>query len=88
MIDFERAEAAPAVRDLARLAHGAWDGRPDLRKAFFTGYGRALTAVEEEALICFAALDALSGLAWGTANDDGEVVSRARTTFARLLSPA
>jgi Ser/Thr protein kinase RdoA (MazF antagonist) len=88
MIDFERAEAAPAVRDLVRLAYGAWDGRPDLQKAFFTGYGRALTPVEDEALICFAALDALSGLVWGTANDDGEVLARARTTFTSLLPPA
>ncbi len=85
MIDFERAEVAPAVRDLVRLVDGAWDGRPDLAQAFFTGYGRALSGIEEEALTCLTVLDAASGLGWGTANGDGEVISRARKTFARLL---
>ena len=37
-------------------------------------------------LACYAVLDALSGLRWGTANGDGEVVDRAWRTFER--SPA
>lgn len=85
VIDFERAEPGPAVRDLVRLEYGNWDGRPDLREAFLDGYGRNLTGEEAEALRCLAALDALSGLQWGTAHGDDEVVHRARTTFARLL---
>lgn len=58
MIDFERAEVAPAVRDLVRLVDGQWDGRPDLANAFFAGYGRALSGIEEEVLTCFTVLDA------------------------------
>jgi Phosphotransferase enzyme family len=85
MIDFERAEVAPPVRDLVRLVDGAWDGRPDLAQAFFAGYGRALSGIEEEVLTCFTVLDAVSGLGWGPANGDGEVIGRARKTFARLL---
>lgn len=65
LIDFERAEVAPAVRDLVRLEYGPWDGRPDLRASFLTGYGRTLTGTEEAALRSFAGLDALSGLLWG-----------------------
>ena len=84
MIDFERAEPGPAVRDLVRLEYGPWDQRPDLRASFLGGYGRALTPAEEEALPRLAALDALSGLQWGTLNGDREVTSRARRTFARL----
>jgi Ser/Thr protein kinase RdoA (MazF antagonist) len=84
MIDFERAETGPAVRDLVRLEYGPWDQRPDLRAAFLDGYGRALTHAEEQALPRLAALDALSGLHWGTLNDDREVICRARRTFARL----
>jgi thiamine kinase-like enzyme len=84
MIDFERAETGPAVRDLVRLEYGAWDQRPDLRAAFLDGYGRTLTHAEEQALPRLAALDALSGLQWGTANGDREVTGRARRTFARL----
>jgi Ser/Thr protein kinase RdoA (MazF antagonist) len=84
VIDFERAEPGAAVRDLVRLEYGPWDQRPDLRASFLSGYGRALTHAEEEALPCLAALDALSGLQWGTLNGDCEVTGRARRTFARL----
>jgi Ser/Thr protein kinase RdoA (MazF antagonist) len=85
IIDWERAEPAPAVRDLVRLEYGPWDGRPDLREDFFAGYGRALTLEEDETLSCYAILDALSGLRWGLANGDDEVVSRAWRTFERSL---
>jgi Ser/Thr protein kinase RdoA (MazF antagonist) len=84
MIDFERAEPGPAVRDLVRLDYGPWDQRPDLRASFLGGYGRALAHAEEEALPRLAALDALSGLQWGTLNGDREVTNRAARTFARL----
>jgi len=84
IIDFERAETGPAVRDLVRLEYGPWDQRPDLRASFLDGYGRALAHAEEQALPRLAALDALSGLQWGTANGDREVTGRARRTFARL----
>jgi Ser/Thr protein kinase RdoA (MazF antagonist) len=85
LIDFERADPAPAVRDLVRLEHGPWDKRPDLRDAFMGGYGRTLTSTETKAMRCLAALDALSGLQWGTSNHDHEVTSRARRTLDRLL---
>jgi Ser/Thr protein kinase RdoA (MazF antagonist) len=86
VIDFERADPAPAVRDLVRLEYGAWDQRPDLRDAFMGGYGRMLTSTETKAMRCLAALDALSGLHWGTSNHDHEVTSRARRTLDHLLA--
>jgi len=49
-----------------------------------TCHGRALTRAEEEALPRLAALDALSGLQWGTVNGDREVTGRVRRTFAQL----
>ncbi|HVT68541.1 MAG TPA: aminoglycoside phosphotransferase family protein, partial [Trebonia sp.] len=85
IIDWERAEPAAVVRDLVRLEYGPWDGRRDLREEFFVGYGRSLTPEEDEMLFCYAVLDALSGLRWGLANDDDEVVSRAWRTFERSL---
>lgn len=84
LIDFERAEFSPAVRDLVRLEYGPWDGRPDLREAFLVGYGRRLSDTEEQALACFAAIDAISGLQWGTRHGDGHLVVRARRTLVRL----
>jgi hypothetical protein len=85
LIDFERAELGPLVRNLVRLESGPWNGRPDLRDAFLNGYGRQLTAREREALLCLEALDSLSGPQWGTEHGDVEVVERARASFARLL---
>lgn len=85
LIDFERSEPRPAVSDLIRLEYGSWDTRPELREAFLDGYGRDLTDDERQALTCLAALDALSGLQWGTEHGDTEVTGRARATFARLM---
>ena len=85
VIDWERAEPAAFVRDLARLEYGPWDRRPDLREQFFAGYGRALAPEEREMLACYAVVDALSGLWWGRANGDEEVVNRAWRTFERSL---
>jgi len=88
LIDFERAEAGLAVRDLVRLEYGAWDGKPFLRDAFMDGYGRALTADEESALQDLAALDAASAIQWGSANDDTDIMTRAYRTLCRLRSAA
>ena len=73
LIDFERAEPGPAVRDLVRLEYSAWDGKSYLRDAFLDGYGRALTADEESTLRDLAALDARGGVA-GWAQLLGEVM--------------
>lgn len=88
LIDFERAEAGLAVRDLVRLEYGAWDGRPSLRDAFLEGYGRALTTDEESALRDLAALDAVSAIWWGSANNDTDIMTRAHRTLARLRPAA
>jgi 8-oxo-dGTP diphosphatase len=85
VIDWERAEPAAAIRDLVRLEYGPWDHRPDLREEFFAGYGRTLTPEEDEMLFCYAVVDALSGLLWGRANGDDEVLNRAWRTFERSL---
>ncbi|MFE1476636.1 phosphotransferase [Streptomyces cyaneofuscatus] len=83
VIDFERSEPGPAVRDLVRLSD-AWAGRDDLFEAFLAGYGRTLTAAEEARLVIDAALDSVSGIAYGAAHGDPELVERGRRTLARL----
>lgn len=83
VIDFERSEPGPAVRDLVRLSD-AWAGRPDLYAAFLSGYGRSLTAVEEARLVIDAALDSVSGISYGAAHGDPELIERGRRTLARL----
>ncbi|MEV7794123.1 phosphotransferase [Streptomyces sp. NPDC087512] len=83
VVDLERSEPGPAVRDLVRLSD-AWDGRPDLYEAFLTGYGRLLTAAEDARLVIDTALDAVSGIAYGAAHGDPELVERGRRTLSRL----
>lgn len=83
LIDFERSEPGPAIRDLVRLSD-AWAGRPDLYEAFLAGYGRTLTGPEEARLAVEAALDAMSGIQFGIAHGDPELVERGRRTLARL----
>lgn len=83
VIDLERSEPGPAVRDLVRLSD-AWDGRPDLFDAFLAGYGRPLTGAEEAQLVIEMALDSVSGIAYGVAHGDPELVERGRRTLARL----
>ncbi|WP_326841086.1 NUDIX domain-containing protein [Streptomyces sp. NBC_01558] len=83
VIDLERSEPGPAVRDLVRLSD-AWHGRPDLLAAFLAGYGRPLTPAEQARLVIDAALDAVSAIAYGAAHGDLELVERGRRTLARL----
>ncbi|MGV9267567.1 phosphotransferase [Kitasatospora sp. NPDC003701] len=83
VIDFERAEPGPAVRDFVRLAD-SWADRPDLAEALFDGYGRSLTDAEQEHLAVHCALDAVSGIQYGAANRDPELVERGLRTLARL----
>ena len=49
---------------------------------------RALTADEESALRDLAALDAVSAIQWGSANNDTDVMSRGYRTLARLRPAA
>ncbi|MFK0256399.1 hypothetical protein [Streptomyces sp. NPDC090445] len=79
----KRCAYAPAVRDWLRFSD-AWAHRPDLRDGFREGYGRPLTGLEEEHLAAEAVLDAVSGIAYGTAQADPEVAERGRRTLQRL----
>ncbi|MER5202506.1 phosphotransferase [Streptomyces sp. NPDC002825] len=83
VIDFERSEPQPRVRDFVRILDH-FDGRPDVASAFLGGYGRPLTVTEEAHLVASAALDSVSGIAFGTRTGDPELVERGRRTLARL----
>ncbi|MFF5714378.1 phosphotransferase [Streptomyces sp. NPDC012756] len=82
VVDFERSAPQPVVRDLVRLPDH-FDGREDLRRAFFDGYGRLFTALEQAHLATEAVLDAVSGIGYGTAHGDPELVERGRRILAR-----
>ncbi|WP_086825112.1 phosphotransferase [Streptomyces sp. NRRL B-24572] len=83
VIDFERSEEGPAVRDFVRLSD-AWHGRPDLFQAVVHGYGRSFTPAEEAQFTVRSVLDSVSGISYGAAHGDPELVERGRRTLARL----
>lgn len=71
------------MRDFVRLSD-AWHGRPDLFRAVIDGYGRPFTPGEEAQFTVLSVLDAVSGIAYGTAHGDPELVERGLRTLARL----
>ncbi|MEU7072428.1 phosphotransferase [Streptomyces narbonensis] len=83
VIDFERSEPQPLVRDFIRILD-RFDGRKDLADAFLSGYGRPLTDAETAHLAASAALDSVSGIAFGAKAGDPELVERGHRTLARL----
>lgn len=83
VIDLERSEPNPAVRDLVRRSD-AWTDRPDLSDAFFAGYGRSLLPAESARFVVDAALDSVRAISCGFAHGDPEVVERGRRTLDRL----
>lgn len=64
LIDFGKAKRDVQLRDFERMQYQEWRDRPDLRAAFFDGYGRALSDGEEEALTCIGAVAAATTILW------------------------
>ena len=61
------------------MRQAEWRARPDLRDAFFDGYGRALTDAEEQALVCIGAVAATTTILWARAHFGSRVrAARAR----------
>ncbi|MFJ8871324.1 phosphotransferase [Streptomyces sp. NPDC102473] len=85
-IDFEHSRAATTVQDFVLMACPTWTDRPDLRAACLQGYGRNLTAEEQHALKCLAAIDAASCLVWGPKLDNSHLTARGRRTLGRLMA--
>jgi Ser/Thr protein kinase RdoA (MazF antagonist) len=84
LIDFEHARSDLPARDLVRLRFRAWPSRPDLRDAFFDGYGRCLTDAEDELIWHLGALDALTALARGRQTGDRALTTSGVATLRQL----
>jgi aminoglycoside phosphotransferase len=65
IIDFEFAYWDVRVADFSRDPNWSWIHRPDLVDAFFEGYGRSLTRLEEQQLLVAHAEYALDAILWG-----------------------
>lgn len=84
VIDLEHARPDLRVADLERLWHGEWRRDPALREAFLAGYGRELSAEEEETLRRLSALGALSTVVWAREHGDAAFEGHGWAALRRL----
>lgn len=84
VIDFGNAKWATAAHDLTKLCFGPWWQRPDLAAAFFGGYGRALTATEQQYLQHHLSVDALREIVFGHQQGSSRHLDHGRSRLAAL----
>lgn len=88
VIDWERARPAPWVEDVQRMAEDHWHHDPTMREAFFLGYGRQPTEVEERQIRSLAAANAAIGaIGWGGQRGDTAFVAKGRAILDRMRQP-
>lgn len=85
IIDFARADQGLLVEEFVWLHGAVWLERPDLRCAFFNGYGRDLSQTEQRALQLLTVRLAASYLATGLTQGDSALVERGRQGLDRLV---
>ena len=84
LVDFEHARIDLPARDFVRLRFRIWAARPELRNAFFDGYGRQLTEAEDQLVWHLGAIDALTALVRGHETGDPELIASGHATLQQL----
>ncbi|GGY07338.1 phosphotransferase [Streptomyces minutiscleroticus] len=84
LCDFEHMRRDARIRDFARLEFRRWQAAPNLRTAFFAGYGKPLNNTEQRLLESFGAIEAVTALVRGHEQDDLSLSTHGRTVLARL----
>ncbi|MEU4268976.1 phosphotransferase [Streptomyces sp. NPDC026092] len=84
LCDFEHMRRDARIRDFARLEFRRWQAAPNLRTAFFAGYGQPLNDTEQRLLESFGAIEAVTALVRGHEQDDPALSTHGRTVLARL----
>ncbi|MEU8759860.1 aminoglycoside phosphotransferase family protein [Streptomyces sp. NPDC048659] len=84
VIDFEMSAHGVVIEEFVWLRGAVWAPRPDLRTAFFTGYGRTLSDTEERALCLLTARLGVSYLATGLSRRNPVLIERGHLVLDRL----
>ncbi|MEV4558374.1 aminoglycoside phosphotransferase family protein [Kitasatospora sp. NPDC049285] len=84
LIDFEMAAPGLAAEEYMWLYAAVWVERPDLKTAFFDGYGRPLTAEEDRLLHLLTTRLGISYLNSGLIKNDSVLIDRGRLVLARM----
>ncbi|MEU7033673.1 aminoglycoside phosphotransferase [Streptomyces sp. NPDC046237] len=85
LCDLEHMRRDARIRDFARLEFRRWQAAPNLRTAFFAGYGKPLNDTEQRLLESFGAIEAVTALVRGHERDDLALSTHGRTVLARLV---
>ncbi|WP_043463682.1 aminoglycoside phosphotransferase family protein [Kitasatospora sp. MBT66] len=86
LIDFEQARHGLVVEEFVWLLGALWPTRPDLRKAFFAGYGRPLDPVEERLLVLLTVRLGASYLYTGLRKGRTDLQERGRLALVRTVA--
>lgn len=86
LIDWERARPSFWLQDIYRIAIDHWLKQPELRDAFFEGYGREPSDKEETQLKLICLANAVGSIPWAIEHDDVQFTDFARRALERLKS--
>jgi len=84
VIDFAMSAHGLAVEEFVWLCGAIWVARPDIKAAYFSGYGRTLSADEERVLRLLTARLGVSYLQSGLTNNRPELVERGHLILTRM----
>lgn len=85
VIDWERARPAPWPEDVQRMAEEHWHADPPMREAFFLGYGRGPSELEERQIRALVLINnALGAIGWGGQRGDTAFVAKGWAILERL----
>ena len=87
IIDFEHTRPDMFLVDFERLTTREWLDAPDLKDAFFEGYGRTLTDDENTLLAHYTTLAAMTTIIWSREHHDADFEAQAWRTLTRLNAP-
>lgn len=88
LIDFQAAAHGVAASEFVWLFGALWSLRPDLREAYFTGYGRPLTPDEDRLLLLLTVRLGVSYLRSGLIQNRTELVARGHLALDRMATYA
>ncbi|MDA1256843.1 MAG: aminoglycoside phosphotransferase family protein [Chloroflexi bacterium] len=84
VIDWERSRPGYWVEDIQRMTHDYWIDTPQLRDAFFEGYGRSPTETEWRQSDQITLINAVGGVPWAISHGDEQFAQHNRRVIERL----
>lgn len=84
VIDWERSGQDLWLQDVQRMSYDHWHNKPQLREAYFEGYGREPTVTEKLQLDALCLVGAIAGISWAITHNDFRFAATNRETIARI----